>query len=320
MNKFPAVLETISDLNLEQIQGLLKLSQKIKSKDFDSPVFLPKRPIIATSFLEHSTRTKHSFAIAIQRLGAMFLDFDAEQSSLKKGETLRETLLTLNCQGVDLAIIRTSVSGELQQFKGDSPLKIINGGDGINQHPTQALLDLLTFVDADLPLKGKTVSIIGDCRHSRVTHSHLELLPQFGAKIILCGPKNFLPDPSELNGLNESISMTTDLNEAMDKSDYTYLLRVQRERHQESEDQRIGYQYGLSLQTLKDNNWLRPIFHPGPANINVEISDDLIHSPYYFGYEQVRNSIFMRMAIIQAMIQSAELGDQQQHRVQRKKI
>jgi aspartate carbamoyltransferase catalytic subunit len=304
MNNFPSVLESSADLTTEQVAGLLSLARKLKIRDRDhARVFHEKRPIIATSFLENSTRTKHSFAVAIHKLGATYLDFNAETSSLKKGESLEETLLTLNCQGVEMCVIRTSTSHAFAEFKEKPPIKIINGGDGINEHPTQALLDLMTMNEFGLLEAGKTIAIVGDCVHSRVTHSLLKLLPQFNFNIILCGPKEFLPSPAEVDG--KFVKLTQSLEEAMLASDMIYLLRIQKERHNNHmsmSESDYHQQYGLSTKRMEKYGRKWPCFHPGPANIGVELTLELMHSPCYMGYEQVKSSVYMRMAIIQAMI------------------
>jgi len=310
MQDFPSVFQSIRDLDKVQIDGLLSLASKFKGFAHDwqgLPIPFIKRPIIATSFLENSTRTKHSFAMAIKNLGATYIDFNADTSSLKKGESLEETLKTLHSQGVDLCIIRTSVGHEFEKFIENPPIKIINGGDGTHQHPTQALLDLFTMQEIGLDLQGKTISIIGDNIHSRVGHSLIDLLPQYGAKIILCGPKECLPSESEVN--NPHVSLSYDVEETIMNSDLLYLLRIQKERHQgETTSYYESYpeKFGISVERLKKLGKVLPVFHPGPANVGVEISEDLMSSPYYFGYEQVHNSIFMRMAIIQAVLQNAD--------------
>lgn len=312
MKGFPSVLENINDLNLKQIQALLSLTTDYKNKDKDLVESFYegfKTPVIATSFLENSTRTKHSFAIAIQKLGGMYIDFNAETSSLKKGETLEETLLTLKHQGVDCCIIRTSVSNELAQFKDSPPLKIINGGDGTNQHPTQALLDLFTMIENHGDLNGKTMAIIGDCVHSRVTHSLVELLPQFGMNLILCGPEGYIPKSID----SKNVSLSSSRDEAISKSDFLYLLRIQKERHTGTEDQHFStyhQEYGCSLDVLGKLNKEINVYHPGPANIGVEISTDLIKSPLYQGYKQVENSTYMRMAIIAAILSNRNISCQ----------
>lgn len=311
MQNFPSVFESIKDLNKGHVDSLLNLAAKFKGYSHDwhgLPIPFLKKPIIATSFLENSTRTKHSFAIAIKNMGATYIDFNADTSSLKKGESLEETLRTLHSQGVDLCIIRTNVSHELAQFKEKPPIKVINGGDGTHQHPTQALLDLFTMREIGMELEGKTVAIVGDTVHSRVGHSLLDLLPLYGAKIILCGPKECLPSEEEIKDY-PSVSLSTDVDETIKNSDLLYLLRIQKERHAGKD---VSYyetypqDYGVSLERLRSHNKVIPVFHPGPANVGVEITRDLMESPFYFGYEQVHNSIFMRMAIIQAVLQNAD--------------
>ncbi len=302
MNSFPSILESIGDLNKTQIDGLLTLSSKFKHRDSESTLFTYKKPIIATSFLENSTRTKHSFAIAVQKLGAMYIDFNAETSSLKKGESLEETFLTLYNQGVNLCIFRSSVSHQLSQFRESPPIKIINGGDGVNEHPTQALLDLFTLLELDENLEGKTLAIFGDNIHSRVGHSLIKLLPKYGMKVILCGPKIFLP---EKNALPSGIEWSDNRDETLKKCDFLYLLRIQKERHDPNQiqgDDDYPKNYGISLDHLKRMDKLIPVLHPGPANIGVELDHSLIKSSLYKGYLQVQNSIPMRMAIIQSML------------------
>lgn len=306
MISFPSVLESIDDLSFTQIEGLLSLTKKFQERDSESSYFIHKKPIIATSFLENSTRTKHSFAIAIQKLGAMYIDFNAESSSLKKGEGLEQTLLTLYYQGVNLCIIRTSVSHQLHDFKKNPPIKIINGGDGINEHPTQALLDLYTLIELVKGvenLAGKTVAIIGDLIHSRVGHSLIKLLPQFNINLILCGPNEYIDDPSLKNLKN--VKFTTSRDEAIINSDFLYTLRIQKERHENSNPNLyLNYHqsYGISLELLKKMNKLIPVLHPGPCNVGVELDQEMMNSSLYQGHFQVFNSVSMRMAIMQAML------------------
>lgn len=302
MNKFPDVLESINDLTYDQIKYLLYTAKAHKRDSGKFPTYSVKKPVIATCFLEHSTRTKNSFVLAIEKLGGIYLNFDPSSSSLQKGENLEETFLTLKSQGVDLCIIRTSVPGELHPFIKNPPFKIINGGDGMHQHPTQALLDIFTMIENGQEPKGKTVAIIGDCVHSRVCHSLIDLLSIMEGKVILCGPSGCLPKtPPKPN-----VELCPDINETIAKSDLLYLLRVQKERHKKFGRSHYFSDYhlthGVTLERLKGLNRLLPVYHPGPANIGVEIGLDLIKSQYYFGYEQVKNSLFMRMALIQTML------------------
>lgn len=302
MSSFPSVLESINDLTKNEVESLLTLARNI-NPDIPNP-FL-KNAIVATSFLENSTRTKHSFAAGIIKLGGHYLDFNTETSSLKKGESLEQTLLTLHYQGIDLCVVRSSVNHVLNAFKKSPPIKLINGGDGTNEHPTQALLDLLTLIDCvgDLEsLKGKKLAIIGDNIHSRVGHSLIKLLPQFGIDVVLCGPEKFLPKKAERF---EYITYSTDRNSTIKNCDFLYLLRIQNERHNSDSFMALSEyveNYGVSLKLLKKLNKLIPIFHPGPANIGVEIDLELITSSLYMGHKQVKNSVPMRMAIMQSML------------------
>jgi aspartate carbamoyltransferase catalytic subunit len=308
MISFPSVFESIDDLTKPQIEGLISLSNEFiratEENRADGIYFTNKRPIVATSFLENSTRTKHSFAIAIQRLGAMYIDFNVETSSLKKGESLEETFLTLYNQGVSLCVVRTSISNQFKEFKNAPPIKIINGGDGVNEHPTQALLDLLTLINLAggiENLNGKTISIVGDNIHSRVGHSLIKLLPQFGMKVILSGPKEYLP--TNLN--NPNVKLLTDRDETILNSDYLYLLRIQKERHENISSLSFDHyldNFGVQLNLLKKMNKLIPVLHPGPCNIGVELDQDLIKSSLYKGHRQVYYSVPMRMAIVSAIL------------------
>lgn len=302
MTSFPSLLESIDDLAFEQIEMLVSRAKHFISASSSTFINIHPKPILATLFLENSTRTKHSFAIAAERLNVMHIDFNAETSSLNKGETLEDTLLTLHHQGVNLCVLRSSVNHQLSEFKKYPPIKIINGGDGINEHPTQALLDVLTLLEiSQNNLKNKTIAIIGDINHSRVAHSLVKILSHFDMNIILCGPKEFLP----CVGNSTHFNLSHDRDETIKKADYIYLLRVQKERHNKT-DHSLTEDYirnfGVTLAKLKTLNKLIPVLHPGPANVGVEIDNDLIRSSLYQGHLQVQNSIPMRMAIIEAML------------------
>jgi aspartate carbamoyltransferase catalytic subunit len=304
MQEFPSVLEAIRDLSLEQVQYLLQSAQEFKKRSYltsPAPMFRG-RPVVATCFLEHSTRTKNSFVLAAEKLGALYLNFDPQTSSLQKGENLEETFWNLKAQGVNLCVVRTDVSGEMDTFKKNPPFKIINGGDGMHAHPTQALLDLYTMLECGFNPKNKTIAIIGDCMHSRVCHSLIEILTMFEANIILCGPSGCLPKDSP----HSRVTLSPSLEETIKNSDLLYLLRVQKERHKKFGESQYFSDYpithGVTWKRLKDMGRELPVYHPGPANVGVEIGLDLIKSPLYMGYNQVKYSIYMRMAIIYAML------------------
>ena len=309
MRHFPSVLESVRDLTKEQVDGLLALAKKFKSYSDDwqgLPIPFIRTPVVTTLFLEDSTRTKYSFAIAIQKMGGQYIDFQAHFSGLNKGEELDETLATLGAQGVDLCIIRTDVSRQLAAFKARPPLRIVNGGDGMHQHPTQALLDLFTMLEIGLEVEGKTVAIVGDVVHSRVANSLLDLLPWYGVKILLCGPTEFLPE--KMSSLPPSVEVVGKRDDALAACDLAYLLRIQRERHDgkllQGSTEEYARNYGVDGDCLKRLGRNIPLFHPGPANVGVEIAREVMKAPAYFGHLQVRNSIYMRMAVMQAVLQN----------------
>lgn len=307
MKDFPSIVEKTNDLTLEQINGLLLLAEKFKKhpqKDYRS-LFLAKLPRVAHLFLEPSTRTKGSFSLAASMLSLDQLDFSSENSSLKKGEDFEQTLKTLSAMGVDLAIIRSQEAGLLSCYnstaKGPLPLKLINAGDGQSFHPTQALLDLMTLRERaeqqQKDLKDLRVTIVGDIPHSRVAHDLLALLPRYGVHLSILTLKEWSSQVS----LASDIKIMTNLEQALqEKSDVYYLLRVQKERHQK-EIALEKYSLLFDCKTLSQQSQA-VIFHPGPANIGVEISRELINSSLYWGHHQVRNGVYMRMAMLVAMI------------------
>lgn len=316
MSKFPHILEEIGDLSQENITTLLRRAKRIKegylmnnSFQNSSKLYRPfQDSTVITYFSENSTRTKISFMQAILNLNLRHINFDVHLSSVQKGESLKETLLTLKNMGADMVIYRTNKSSEIKELKNDPPLKIINAGDGVNEHPTQALLDLFTFMELGHNPKGKTISIIGDCLHSRVCHSVTHLLVRFGANVILCGPEEICPDNLSNEFDKDRVKISHDLNEALNKSDYLYPLRVQFERHGKNHENEEDFantyhqKFGINLDKLKSINKEIPVYHAGPANIGIEISQDIVDSNLYMAYEQVSHSVPMRTAIIQSLL------------------
>lgn len=311
MSQFPHILEEINDLSLDQVKAILRKAKRIKegyltpgTDSFSHSHQSYQDTTVITYFSENSTRTKISFMQSIYNLGVRHINFDVHLSSVQKGESLRETFLTLKALGADMVIYRTNKSRELHDLKEHPPFKIINAGDGVNQHPTQALLDLFTMVECGHDPEGKTISIIGDCLHSRVCHSLVELLSMWGAKVLLVGPSNMLPNETN----HENVELETDLDKAIERSDFLYPLRIQFERHGKDEyeedlfSKNYHEQYGINLERLKKLNKNIPVYHAGPANIGVEISQDIVDSELYMAYEQVEHSIPMRTAIIRCLL------------------
>ncbi len=324
MDFFPQILEEINDLSRDHVELLLRRAKRIKegyltstnqTLSLHSKYHHFQDQTVITYFSENSTRTKISFMQAIFNLGLRHINFDVHLSSVQKGESLNETLMTLKHMGADLIIYRTNKTSEIHELKDNPPLKIINAGDGVNQHPTQALLDLLTMIEQGHNPEGKTISIIGDCLHSRVCHSLVDLLGMYGANVILCGPKEMV-NSSLLNNLkyNQNVSISHDLNQTIKDSDILYPLRVQFERHGKDHTSEADFaadyhdSFGININRLKDLNKMVPVYHAGPANIGIEISQDIINSELYMGYQQVAHSVPMRTAIIRSLLEDNRSG------------
>ena len=292
MEVFPNAIESIADLDKNQIEALLSRAKRIKNGRFE---MLGTQPTVCTLFLEKSTRTKISFALAAQKLGCRLLDVDPETSALGKGESLLETLRTLWALDVKLCVLRTPEKIFLP-LERQLPLKIINGGDGMGEHPCQALGDLFTMREMGFDLQGKCVAVVGDCLHSRIFHSLQKLLPQFGADVIQVGPPSLADS-----------SLT--LREAVERADLLYLLRVQRERHNRMTLSKDEYHKHWGLDLVKVQRWGKkdvPVFHPGPTNIGVEVSLDLVNSPRYHGLLQVQHSMPLKAALMEFMLKERD--------------
>ena len=295
MNQFPSILESVQDLNREQVDNLFQLSQKIEQTTDKTNFLSQKTPLLVNVFWEASTRTRLSFEVAMQRLGGRSIDLDASLSSLTKGEDIEETFLTIQAQGADILVVRTSTPKLLTPFKEHPPVRIINGGDGANQHPTQALTDFYTLWKTwKGELEGKTMAIIGDCYHSRVANSLIDAAKMFGLNLVICGPKAYWPKEAKV------IETTEKMQEVLG-ADTLYMLRVQNERHQSEAISKEDYiqHYGLRKESVKPGQL---VLHPGPINIGVELDKDILRTESYYGYQQVQNSIPIRMSIIQSML------------------
>ncbi len=260
---------------------------------------------ICTLFFEPSTRTRLSFQLAAQRLGADVLSFDASTSSTSKGETALDTLRTIEAMGVRGFVVRDkhdgAVAGLATQAGADTSL--INAGDGRSAHPTQGLLDMLTLRQAKgADFSGLKVLIVGDVRHSRVARSDLHALRTLGAgEIRVCGPRALLPDTDVLEGC----VVDHDLDAAVEGVDAVMMLRLQRERMEEG---RVGsledYHrlYGLDARRLSRAADDAVVLHPGPMNRGVEITDEVADGPQSMVLRQVANGVAVRMAVLEALL------------------
>lgn len=252
---------------------------------------------VVNVFFEPSTRTRLSFELAEKRLSCETINFSSSGSSVSKGETLIDTVKTIEAMQVDAVVIRHSAQGAPHFLAQRIRASVINAGDGYHEHPTQSLLDLFTMRDKFGDLSGLKVAIIGDNAHSRVSLSDIFGLKTLGAEVILCGPKSLMPYNVESLG----VLATSSLEEALDYCDVAYLLRVQLERQTGERFPSLReYQkrYCLTMERLKKVGKEITVMHPGPMNRGVEISAEVADSPYCLVLDQVTNGVAVRMAVI----------------------
>lgn len=283
---------TVTDFNVEKIQNILARAQEFadgKLVKATSEVF------VSNLFYEDSTRTRTSFDIAERKLGLQVVPFDITSSSVKKGESLYDTVKTLQSLGVQLAVIRHSQPRFYEELK-DLHMPIINGGDGTGHHPSQSLLDLLTIYQEFGKFKGLKVGIVGDVKHSRVANSNAQVLRNMGAKVFFSGPEQWFDEGTIINGTYLGIDTL------VQKVDVLMLLRIQHERHGEKlkiSAQRYHKDFGLTLAREKQMQEKAIIMHPAPVNRGVEIDSSLVESPRSRIFKQMENGVFVRMAILE---------------------
>jgi aspartate carbamoyltransferase catalytic subunit len=252
---------------------------------------------VVNLFVEPSTRTRISFELAEQRLSADIINFSAEASSFKKGETLKDTALNLQALNADFIVIRHSASGAPHFLARTLAARVINAGDGAHEHPTQALLDAFTIRERKGKIDGLNVTILGDMLYSRVARSNIWALTKLGAKVTLCGPSTLVPKTFEQMGCR----VTYNVDEALREADAIYLLRIQHERQRKTMFPGIGEYtslFGLNKARLAAAKPDALIMHPGPINRGVEIDSDIADSDRSLILEQVTNGLAVRMAVL----------------------
>jgi len=252
--------------------------------------------LIVTLFFENSTRTRSSFEIAAKRLGAEVVNLEVQTSSTKKGETVEDTVANLNAMKPDAIIIRHSQSGLPESMIEHVDCPILNAGDGMNAHPTQALLDLFTISEHfNGDINGKKLALVGDIKTSRVASSNLSLLPRFNIEPILVAPEHFMPQCS-----NKKVRF---LKEVINEVDIVMSLRTQLERHETKYYETLeeyGADYCITKDIMQDKDIL--LLHPGPVNRNIDISDEMLLDKRCKVLQQVRNGVAVRMAILKKLI------------------
>ena len=252
-------------------------------------------------FFEASTRTQASFELAGKRLGADVMNMSVASSSVKKGETLIDTAMTLNAMRPDILIIRHAAAGAAALLARKVGCSVINAGDGAHEHPTQALLDALTIRRAKGRLDGLTVAICGDVLHSRVARSNIVLLNTMGARVRVVGPSTLMPAAIEQMGVEVFTSMRDGLKDA----DVVMMLRLQRERMRQAlvpSVREYFRHYGLDAAKLKLARPDALVMHPGPMNRGVEIASEIADGPQSVIEEQVEMGVAVRMAVIEALL------------------
>lgn len=286
----------LKELEAMEIQDLLDKAQHYCEAKHIPPLLSNR--FIANLFFENSTRTRFSFEVAEKRLGANVLNFQDTVSSMQKGETVYDTLKTLEAMGVETVVIRHAQNGILSQFIDRLNMNVINAGIGNEEHPTQALLDMLTMQQEFGSINQLSVAIIGDLKHSRVLRSNVYGLTKLGAKVIISGPKVYRPQEEEI--LNKCTWLPID--DAIGEADVVMMLRIQFERHQEQSlgiSQHEYHQaYGLTEKRARFMKKGAIIMHPAPINRDVEIASALVESSKSRIFKQIHNGVFVRMAAL----------------------
>ena len=260
---------------------------------------------IANLFFENSTRTKLSFELAQKRLSADVINFSASNSSVKKGESLIDTVNNILSMKVDMVVMRHPNPGAAMFLSKHVNASIINAGDGAHEHPTQALLDCFSIREKLGEIRGKKVVIIGDILHSRVALSNIFALKKLGAEVMVCGPLTLIPKHIE----SLEISVETNLEKALQWADVANVLRVQFERMKASffpSNREYAMQYGITKKVLEKVDKELLIMHPGPINRGVEISSDVADSENAIILDQVQNGVAVRMAILYLLASKIE--------------
>ena len=309
-------LLSITDLSVAEVSAILSLTARLEQMEHAERSRLLAGRRVALLFYESSTRTRTSFELAAKSLGVTTTLVSDKSSSIEKGESLKDTGLTLRALGAQCIILRHAHSGAPVLLERMTGLPVLNAGDGTHEHPSQALLDLRTILTR-LPglmnehvtaesLQGITVVITGDILHSRVARSNAMLLPRLGARVILCGPKELLPD--EALGLAAGIEIERNFDRALGQADVAMMLRIQRERLAGLELDLNDYmaRYQLSEERLAGQAPAALVLHPGPMIRGLEIAGEVADGPQSAIEEQVRHGLAVRSALLVRALASAE--------------
>jgi len=289
----------LRELSAEEIQLLLATAESFREISLRPIKKVPalRGKTVVNLFFEPSTRTRTSFELAAKRLSADIINISTSASSMTKGETMLDTIKNLEALKIDMVIIRHAAAGVPQLIARASSASIINAGDGAHEHPTQALLDLLTIKEKKGQIEGLNVSIVGDIAHSRVARSNVWGLTKLGASVTLCGPPTLVPQTMTQFG----VRVTWDIEEAIRGADVVMLLRIQHERQEAMlvpSLREYRLRYGIDRQRLKHAKPDVLIMHPGPVNRGVELDSDVADGPHSVILDQVTNGVAVRMAAL----------------------
>lgn len=291
---------SMKDLSAEEVMAFIREAQQFKA---GKQIELTRPVYAANLFFENSTRTHTSFEMAERKLGLQVVDFNPSTSSVNKGESMGDTVKTLQAIGVDVVAIRDKHNEYYNELVNDRHihLSIANGGDGSGEHPSQSLLDMMTIYEEFGFFEGLKVAIVGDLSHSRVARSNMEVLNKLGAQVYFGGPKKWFDERFEAYGT------WLPVDELVERMDVMMFLRVQHERLDASENQdftaaKYNAQYGLTPEREARMQEHAIIMHPAPVNRDVEIADSLVECDRSRIFQQMANGVFIRMAIMTSML------------------
>ncbi|MBQ4145862.1 MAG: aspartate carbamoyltransferase catalytic subunit [Clostridia bacterium] len=294
----------LKDVSAEEIQEILKEAFRMKHEILEKSKkdnCLSGKSII-TLFFENSTRTRLSFELASKYLGATAANIAASGSSVAKGETLIDTAKTIDDMAADVVIVRHSSSGAPHLISKYTKASIVNAGDGMHEHPTQALLDLMTMQEKKGDIKGLRVAIVGDVKHSRVARSNIYGLQKLGAEVVLAGPTTLMP--ADIEGMG--VKAYHNVDKAIEGADVVMGLRIQLERQQKGSFPTVReyhHYFGINQERMKLAAPDAIVMHPGPVNRGVELAADVIDGAKSVIDEQVTNGVCVRMAVLKLLTQ-----------------
>ncbi|WP_302950527.1 aspartate carbamoyltransferase catalytic subunit [Holdemania filiformis] len=278
----------LSSLSVDEIQHLLDVAEQCRQGRF---IDSEKGKIVANLFFEPSTRTQYSFNTAEEKLGMKVINFNAQASSMQKGETFYDTVKTFESFGIDAVVIRDRQDEYYKQLQGRINIPILNAGDGKKDHPTQSLLDLMTIRQEFGHFDGLKIAIVGDVKYSRVAHTNIEVMQRLGMRCFISGPEEYRDPQYDY----------IDFDQAVKDMDVIMLLRVQHERHEQAmslTQEEYHARYGLTLERVKAMKDTAIIMHPAPFNRGVEIADEVVECRKSRIFKQINNGVFVRMAVL----------------------